>query len=107
MACGVFLGIADIEVRTAGGGGPSSDANESGGADMHLAYFRGVDNANEIRDSILARVRQLRDSGLGDPDADERPVAQLSSAAVSSARSLLEEVQALRRSFAGMGRDAG
>jgi hypothetical protein len=35
---------------------------------MHLGYFRGVDNAEEIRDLILDRMRGLRDSGLGDPD---------------------------------------
>jgi hypothetical protein len=37
-------------------------------AHMHIGYFRGVDNADEIRDLILAQMRGMRDSGLGDPD---------------------------------------
>lgn len=63
-----LLGISNLEVRTAGGG----DSAKKGDADkrresMHLAYFRGVDNAEEVKTVILGRLRNLRDAGLGDP----------------------------------------
>ena len=67
-----LFGISDLQVRTAGGGGSDSSGEgkkEVSEADnMHLGYFRGVDNAEVIRDAILDRMRRLRDSGLGDPD---------------------------------------
>jgi uncharacterized membrane protein YdbT with pleckstrin-like domain len=90
-----LFGIADVEVRTAGGGGGSSDGGhgESGGRNMHLGYFRGVDNAEEIRDAVLARVRELRDSGLGDPDAHEPD-------ALAAAHELLDEIRAARAAAA-------
>ncbi|MGK7310670.1 MAG: PH domain-containing protein [Candidatus Longimicrobiales bacterium M2_2A_002] len=58
-----LLGIADIEVRTAGGGA-SGEAKDS----MHRGYFRGVADAESIRDTIRDRVRRYRDAGLGDTD---------------------------------------
>ncbi|HUP62539.1 MAG TPA: PH domain-containing protein [Thermoanaerobaculia bacterium] len=66
------LGIADVEVKTAGGGG-KSDMDRKGrvAEPMHVAYFRGVDNAEEIRDLLREGVRAQRDSGLGDLDDDE------------------------------------
>ncbi len=97
-----FFGIADLEVRSAGGGSPKP-GHEKGHEDLHLGRFHGVDNAEEIRDAILARVRQLKDSGLGDPDGqseahEARPRAALESSAtaVAAARDLLAEVRALR-----------
>jgi membrane protein YdbS with pleckstrin-like domain len=63
-----LFGIADLEVRTAGGGG-SGDKDESAGhEDLHVAYFRGVDRADHIRDTVRERLRRLADAGLGDPD---------------------------------------
>ncbi|HEX2059792.1 MAG TPA: PH domain-containing protein, partial [Thermoanaerobaculia bacterium] len=55
-----FLGIADVEVKTAGGGGGGSDmeAKAAGAEAMHVAYFRGVDNAEEIRDLLREGVRR-------------------------------------------------
>ncbi len=98
-----FFGIADLEVRSAGGGARSS-GHDKKQVDLHLGIFRGVDNAEEIREAILARVRQLRDSGLGDPDggpevgAVAKPVAVVvpSASAVAAARELLAEVRDLR-----------
>ncbi len=65
-----YLGIADVEVKTAGGGGESSDSHKKGNLaePMHVAYFRGVDNPEEIRDLVREGVRRQRDAGLGDPD---------------------------------------
>jgi len=73
-----LLGISDLRVRTAGGGG-GGRAEGAGGKehqhrDLHLGFFRGVDDAEAIRDLILDHLRHLRDSGLGDPD-EEREAA--------------------------------
>lgn len=88
-----WLGIADVEVNTAGGGGSGSDmeAKKQGGEPMHVAYFRGVDNAEEIRDLLREGVRRQRDAGLGDPDEPE-PAHDVDDAV----RLLLSEARALR-----------
>ena len=63
-----MLGLADVRVRTAGGGGGASNGSGQVGESMHEAYFRGVDQPEKIRGAILDRVRRQRDSGLGDPE---------------------------------------
>lgn len=89
-----FLGIADVEVKTAGGGDASSDHTRGSFAEpMHIAYFRGVDNANEIRDLVREGVRRQRNSGLGDPDEPHQGPDDLKDA-VSL---LLDEARKLRR----------
>lgn len=89
-----FLGIADVEVKTAGGGGGSSAQMEhkKGGEPMHVAYFRGVANAEEIRDLVREGVRVQRNAGLGDPDEQEPAPDDANSAAAE----LLREARALR-----------
>lgn len=107
-----LLGIADLEVRTAGGGdggsggkGHQHNKNQS----LHLAYFRGVDNAEEIKTLILERLRRLRGAGLGDPDEGEEaePATAIASApapaaasALTAARELAEEARRLRQAVA-------
>ena len=100
-----LLKISDLRVRTAGGGGGehSDEEIEKLAGSLHIGYLRGVDNAKEIRDSILSRLRQLKDSGLGDPD-DRSAAAQgqaamppTSPATLAAAQSLLTEAQNLRR----------
>lgn len=97
-----LLGLADVRVQSAGGGG---DAHEGKGADdsLHTAVFHGVDNAVEIRDLILDRLRLFRASGLGDPEeahAEAPPVAaQPAGAALAAARELLAETRALRQAL--------
>ncbi len=100
-----FFGISDLKVQTAGGGGaqPSGESTKelSEAANMHLGFFRGIDNAEEIRDLILDRMRGLRDTGLGDPD---EPVSQMAVGAaprhscelLSAAQELLTEAAKLR-----------
>jgi membrane protein YdbS with pleckstrin-like domain len=85
-----FLGIADVEVQTAGGG--AAVPGETAGKSMHLGYFHGVDNAEEIRDAILRRVRELQDSGLGDPDAHRSDDSDV----LAAAHELLEAARSLR-----------
>jgi uncharacterized membrane protein YdbT with pleckstrin-like domain len=90
-----YLGIADVEVKTAGGGGKSSEMDhKKGGEPMHVAYFRGVDNAEEIRDLVREGVRVQRNTGLGDPDEHEPHVDETNAAAAE----LLAEARALRAS---------
>jgi membrane protein YdbS with pleckstrin-like domain len=69
-----LLGIADVEVKTAGGGDSASPHKKGRVAEpMHVAYFRGVANAEEIRDLVREGVRRQRDAGLGDPDEAHHP----------------------------------
>jgi uncharacterized membrane protein YdbT with pleckstrin-like domain len=98
-----LFGIANLRVRTAGGGAKAPQQGESEEKSGHIGYFRGVDNAPAIRDLILDRLKKLRDAGLGDPDQPpteithvEEPPAQ---AVVDAARVLLSEARALRRSL--------
>jgi uncharacterized membrane protein YdbT with pleckstrin-like domain len=88
-----FLGIADVEVKTAGGGGSSGphEGKKKGGEPMHVAYFRGVANAEEIRDLVREGVRRQRNAGLGDPE-ERVPDGDMNAAAVD----LLREARALR-----------
>ncbi len=102
-----LFGISDLRVRTAGGGQQEGGSRHEGPetANMHLGYFRGVDNATEIRDLIMDRMRGLRDSGLGDPDEGARqrpPGFTISTESVelqAAARELLAEARRLRSSF--------
>lgn len=104
-----LFGISDLQVRTAGGGSESVGESKKELAEamnMHIGYFRGVDNAEEIRDLILGRMRGLKDSGLGDPDeplTDPVPVepARESGDLVAAARELLAEARALRAAMGG------
>ena len=97
-----YFGISDLRVRTAGGGelgGAGEQQAES--VNMHLGYFRGVDNAAEIRDLIGERMRGLRDSGLGDPDEPVAIAASLRTPATAepllgAARELRDEARRLR-----------
>jgi len=99
-----LLGIADVVVRTAGGGGSSEDHGHDGqgvGTSMHTGTLRAVDNAEQVRDLILDRLRRLRDAGLGDPDDRQlrtRPALAGDSAEQlrAAARELLDAARALR-----------
>lgn len=96
-----LLGIADVEVKTAGGGGESGDSHKKGAVaePMHVGYFRGVANAEEIRDLVREGVRRQRDAGLGDPDEVHTPVAEDDlRAAVAE---LLGQARALRMTVEG------
>lgn len=95
-----LLGLADVRVQSAGGGG---DAEHRHGTeeDMHHGLFHSVTNATEIRDLILERLRRFRASGLGDPDekpaAPEPPPAPAAPGdLLTAARELATEARALR-----------
>ena len=97
-----LLGIADVEVKTAGGGGQSMEHRKKGAVEpMHIAYFRGVDNAAAIRDLVREGVRRQKDAGLGDPDDHHTHVpapapAPAASDVTGAVQELLAEARALR-----------
>ncbi|HEU0119054.1 MAG TPA: PH domain-containing protein [Bryobacteraceae bacterium] len=87
-----LLGLADLEVRSAGGGGAPGPYGAS--VHSHGARFAGVDNAGQIRDLIVERLRRYRDAGLGDGH-DPHPVSA-SPSLESATAELLREARALR-----------
>lgn len=91
-----LLGIADLRVRTAGGGSGGEDhsSDESKKDSMHIAYLRGVDNAPALRDAILAHLQRLKTSGLG--EAAPSPAVPVAASALEAARDVLREAQTLR-----------
>ena len=104
-----LFGIADLEIRTASGAA-SDDDDES----LSRGLLQGLDNAEELRNLLLASLRQSRDAGLGDPDdqpavpalpaalTDDRAAAASEAASVLAAASdLLAECRVLRRTVAG------
>jgi len=95
------LKIADLRVDTAGGGGGSSQRKERS-ENLHTAWFRGIDNANEVRELIQQRLRRLKDSGLG--DHEERiasPNFEFSAAMLAAIREVHIEAAALRQAVTG------
>lgn len=97
-----WLGLADVEVRTAGGGGGKSQ-EQRGKPDLHVGSFRGLSDAPLIRDAIRERLRRHADAGLGDPDDREHEAAPAIGAPspaspdlVTAAAMLRDEARALR-----------
>lgn len=88
-----IFGIADVYVRTAGGGETKKDGE--GGEAMHEGFFHGVDNAAQIRDLIRDRVRLYRDAGLGDAD-DAPALPDREPDLIGAIAALREETEALR-----------
>ena len=91
-----LLGIADLRVDTAGGG--SQKKEQSGEENLHGVRFRGVNNADEIRELINSRLRELKDSGLGDQDdLPAKPDTRSRAASLREPlREILQEATALR-----------
>jgi membrane protein YdbS with pleckstrin-like domain len=61
-----YFGIAEVNIDTAGGGGGSGTGKHGGAGIGHRGVIEGIDNAPQIRDLILARVRSSTSAGLGD-----------------------------------------
>lgn len=58
-----YFGISDVKVDTAGGGSAAGH-----GSSGHQGLLEGVDCAEEIRQLILAKWKQTKSTGLGDPN---------------------------------------
>ena len=93
-----LLGLANLEVRSAGGGDSTTHGEPSSG---HVGTFAGVDNAEAIRDLLVERLRVYRDSGLGEKTVEARDPLSL-----SAAREVLQETRALRNALASGPRSA-
>jgi membrane protein YdbS with pleckstrin-like domain len=88
------LGIADLRVETAGGG---SVKQNQVGQSLHTALFRGIQNANAVRELIQERLRHLKDSGLGDEEeASGRRRAIQGPSFLEALREVQKEAVALR-----------
>ena len=96
-----LLGIADVEVKTAGGGSGVGDPRKRRVVEdpMHIGYFRGVANAEEIRDLVREGVRRQRDAGLGDPDDVHAPAVE--DELPAAVAELLGQARALRAAVSG------
>lgn len=105
-----LLGLADVHVQSAGGGGnhePGEEHHDS----LHNGIFHSVENATEIRDLILERLRLFRQAGLGDPDDHHdhaavgggtplsRETTPATSDALAAAREVLAEARSLRQAL--------
>lgn len=100
------FGIADLEVRTAGGGTAEGQSEGGGANDPHLGSLRGLADAKEVRNLIYSALRRQRGSGLGDPDetsptlgtnatpTSDRPRTSLP---LEAAKAVLRETRALRK----------
>lgn len=88
-----LLGISDLRVDTAGGGGAIALASQTDMV-LHTAFFRGVDNAERLRALIQDQLRGHKDSGLGDPDDAPTVAAPAQEDAVLSA---LRQIRAAAR----------
>jgi membrane protein YdbS with pleckstrin-like domain len=99
-----LLGLADVCVQSAGGGGAVAGHQGAQMASLHQGVFHAVENAHEIRDLIVERLRRFRETGLGDPDevkpAASAPAPVTASASANeslpAARELLEEIRQFR-----------
>ena len=96
-----LLKLADVRVQSAGGGGQEHGDSEA--HSTHIGIFHSVDNAVEIRDLVLDRLRRFRAAGLGDPDDfhdsaihKKASAAASSSDTVAAARELLDAARSLR-----------
>jgi membrane protein YdbS with pleckstrin-like domain len=95
-----LLGLADVHVQSAGGGGIQQPGHEQDS--LHTGVFHSVESATEIRDLILKRLRQFRQTGLGDPDDHNHAASATDSAvqapgdALAAVQEVLAEARALR-----------
>lgn len=97
-----LLGIADVRVQSAGGGGSGRPDAQEAHDSLHTGIFHGVDNASEIRDLILERLRHFREAGLGDPDdAGNASAPAPAGDALTAAREALAEARELRAAAEG------
>ncbi len=102
-----LLGLADVCVRSAGGGDQGPGAKGHGDeTSLHTGIFEGVPNAVEIRDLILDRLRKFREAGLGDPEDARTEHAARSTrppdrALADAVEELVVEARSLRLAAAG------
>ena len=93
------LGLADLRVDTAGGG--ALHGQRHAGQNLHTAWLRGVNNADEVRAVIQERLRQFKDSGLGDHEDHPAAAPAPANAVLVVLREVEREARALRQTVTG------
>jgi uncharacterized membrane protein YdbT with pleckstrin-like domain len=96
-----FFGIADLEIRTAGGGS-AADSEGAGESEetLHAGHFRGLEDAHGLRERLQAQLLLRKDAGLGDADdRDESVLTPEPDGLATAAQELLAEARALRRAM--------
>lgn len=88
-----LFGIADLRVQTAGGGASHGKGQHDTG---HAIQFAGIENAAEVRDRVLAYLRQRGGHGAGLGDPDDHAARGLSPRALSALRGVHAAAAALR-----------
>lgn len=95
-----LFGFSNVRVDTAGGG--MVQAGKHAVAVPHGVQLAGIENAAELRDSILAQVGRRLDSGLGDGDESLGATAgEWGGARLEALRELAAASAALRRAASG------
>ncbi len=102
-----LLGISDLEIHTAGGGGGAEGQEGEGGSQksrLHIGRIQGVEDAVALRDRIAEQLKRHRGAGLGDRDDDSIGTAPgAGGGALEAANDVLAAVGALageiRRDF--------
>jgi len=93
-----LLSIADLRVDTAGGAGATGHSHYAAAQTAHVAWFRGIDNAPQVRELMQTRLRQWKDAGLGDHDDHSPEISAPGDAAVLAA---LRDVHAAATALRG------
>lgn len=87
------LGIGDLVVRTAGGGGGEADPRGHGRAvNLHEGRLRGVADPERLRDRLLERMRAHGRPGLGETAPPTLGLEAAARLALAEARALREEL---------------
>jgi membrane protein YdbS with pleckstrin-like domain len=84
-----FFGIASVVVDTAGSAGKRASEKEPRG------LIRGIEDAAELRDRIMERMRASKSAGLGDPEDHEHAHAEPGPLDLELLRSIRDEARGL------------
>jgi membrane protein YdbS with pleckstrin-like domain len=98
-----LLGIADLVVKTAGGGVVAMPEQAGQVSLGHHGRLAGIDNAEEIRDLISSNLKHYKGTGLGDPEEFRRKSGGLTPAALAMLREVRDELRAWRVAVHGQG----
>lgn len=89
-----LFGFANVRIDTAGSG---ASQHKGEGISGHHAVLRGVTNAQQIRDTILANLKAYRNAGLGDPDdIHTHPITPTHNSRMDVLEDILKEVSAIK-----------
>lgn len=92
-----LLGISDLVVQTAGGSTVATQGSQQQGVvSSHTGYFRGVDNAEEIRDMMMTRLRKVKGAGLNPEPEKRKPTTDSRGLSATSMAALREAAQEAR-----------